>query len=323
MAKAPKRRIIFMGTPEFASVNLKKLLQAPNLEIVGVVTQPDRPSGRGMKLAPSAVKKLALAHNLPLFQPSSLKDPEFASILANFSPEFIVVASYGLILPHAILALAPCLNVHASLLPLWRGAAPVQRALQESWKPAAKTGISIMKMEKGLDTGPVYCMAATKSAAKTWQALDHELAEMGAEALIEVINNFEALAPVPQDDTQATYAEKLAKADGIIKWNEPAAKIEAQIRAMNPWPGAHAVFEVDGNEIAAGILAAEAASLPERPQAGQVLLKGNKIYIGCSDAWLSLHAVKPVGRKVMNAQSFKNGYLGKYKHVFARMPEAG
>lgn len=298
-----------MGTPEFSAIILKSLLQEPEIEIVGVFTQPDRASGRGLKMVPLPVKNLALATNLPLFQPETFKNEESFCQLATLHPDVIVVASYGLILPEKVLNLAPCINVHASLLPAWRGAAPIQAALLDSWKEDAQSGISIMAMQKGVDTGPVYCMTATPTWGKTWEELNSELAWLGAGALNAVLKNLDRIEPVPQPESGITYASKLSRNDGVIDWSKPAAQIEARIRAMNPWPGAHAVLEMDNRSIEIAITSARVSEFAAEPVPGRVRIDKNGLLAACGDGWLQIISLKPSGRKMMNAKAFANGYL--------------
>lgn len=310
-----------MGTPDFGAAILERLLAEQNLEVAMVFTQPDRKSGRGLKLASSPVKKVALAHGLPVQQPAKLDD-EACALVADLRPDLIAVASYGLILPEKFLAIAPCINVHASLLPAWRGAAPIQRALEESWRPGSKTGISIMKMEKGLDTGPVYCMSAVASGDKDAESLTAVLARMGGEALAGTIRDFEKLKPVPQDGVNATYAGKLSKRDGEIDWRKSAAEIEAKIRAMNLWPGARAEFLIDDVPVSTVILKADIEELPEKPEPGKILLKSRGLLIGCGENWLAPRLIKPGGRKAMTIEDFINGYVSGRSIVLAPKAES-
>lgn len=304
-----------MGTPDFAAIILQKLLDNPALEIMAVFTQPDRKSGRGLKESFSAVKELALAHDLPIYQPASLRYPEIASLIGKLHPDFLAVASYGLILPPEILSLSHPLNVHASLLPAFRGAAPIQRAMLENWRPNGKTGVSIMKMEEGLDTGPVYATAETLIGKKTHDELRRELASLGGDLLLKVLLDFENYLPKKQDDSLATYARKLTREDGMLNWNEPAAKLEATVRALQPWPGARTEFELDGGQIAVNIMRVELspASGPANP--GQLKAENDKLLIGCADAWLVIRELRPQGRKSMTGGAFANGYCRMRKGV--------
>ena len=234
-------RIVFAGTPEFAAAHLQALLQA-GLNIVAVYSQPDRPAGRGHKLAMSAVKQLAQQHELPVYQPVSLRAPEAQAELAALQPDLLVVVAYGLILPQAVLDIPRlgCINSHASLLPRWRGAAPIQRAIEAG---DSESGVTVMRMEAGLDTGPMLLKVTTPiSAEDTGGSLHDRLAELGPPAVLQAIDGLAAgtLDGEVQDDELATYAHKLGKADARIDWARPAAELDRLIRAFNPWPLAHA-----------------------------------------------------------------------------------
>lgn len=228
-------RIIFAGTPEFAVPSLQALIDARH-DILAVYTQPDRPKGRGQKLAESPVKACALAHHLTVCQPLSLKDPKEQQRLKDYKADFMVVVAYGLILPQPILE-APqhgCLNVHASLLPRWRGAAPIQRALLAG---DSETGITLMQMDAGLDTGAMLKKATCPILPDdTAQTLHDRLAPLGASLLTEGLEQWNSLTPIPQDDTAATYAKKLEKQEARIDWGQSAVQIARQVRAFTPWP---------------------------------------------------------------------------------------
>lgn len=233
-------RIVFAGTPDFAAVALRSLIARGHF-IIGVYTQPDRPSGRGRKLIPSPVKQVALETGLSVYQPESLKPDSAQSELAELAPDVMVVAAYGLILPPAVLSIPThgCLNIHASLLPRWRGAAPIQRAIAAG---DADTGITIMQMAAGLDTGDMLLKRATAiDSHDTGGSLHHRLADLGGDAIIDALDQLTtgSLTPEPQDDAQACYAHKLSKAEGHVDWRWPASEIERLIRAFNPWPGTY------------------------------------------------------------------------------------
>ncbi|UNK05394.1 methionyl-tRNA formyltransferase [Psychrobacter raelei] len=253
-----RQRVIFAGTPEFAAISLKALIEQQNelnIEIVAVYTQPDRKAGRGQKLTASPVKQLALEHNLPVEQPLTFKKSVEEGLaaretLANYKPDVMVVAAYGLILPMGVLETPTygCLNIHASLLPRWRGAAPIHRALLAG---DAQTGITIMQMDKGLDTGDMLYKASYDIAAdETTESLHDKMADMGADAIVEVLKDLPKYQTQAQkqDDSLATYAEKLSKAEGEIDWTQSAAHIERQIRGMHPYPGAYTFLaDPEGN----------------------------------------------------------------------------
>ncbi len=230
-------RVLFAGTPEFSVTALDALIHSEH-ELVGVYTQPDRPAGRGRKLKASPVKERATEADIPIFQPNSLRDETEQQQLASLEADLMVVVAYGLILPKAVLNTPRfgCLNIHASLLPRWRGAAPIQRAIHMG---DAETGVTIMQMDEGLDTGDMLLKRHTTiSASDNAQTLHDRLAQLGAEALMETLQQIETgtLRPEPQDDTEATYAEKLQKSEATINWNMPAHQILRQINAFNPWP---------------------------------------------------------------------------------------
>ena len=233
--------IVFAGTPEFSAVALRALLDSPH-RVLAVYTQPDRPAGRGRKLTASPVKSLALEHRLPVHQPATLKDPEQQRVLAALKPEVLVVVAYGLILPQAVLDIPRlgCLNIHASLLPRWRGAAPIQRALLAG---DATTGVTIMQMDAGLDTGSMLTVAHCPiSTDDTSQSLHDRLALIGASALLATLEQLSAgrASAQDQDSAAACYAAKITKQEARIDWTRPAAELARQVRAFNPWPVAFA-----------------------------------------------------------------------------------
>ncbi|MEC7729180.1 MAG: methionyl-tRNA formyltransferase [Pseudomonadota bacterium] len=233
-------RLVFAGTPDFAATALKALIAAGHT-IVGVYSQPDRPAGRGRKLQPSPVKQVALDHEIPVFQPETLKTAEAQKQLADLKPDVMIVAAYGLILPKAVLDIPThgCLNIHASLLPRWRGAAPIQRAIAAG---DAETGITIMQMDEGLDTGAMLLKSLTAiDTSDTGGSLHDRLAELGGKAIIEALELLKKgeLTGEPQNDDLACYASKLSKTEGHIDWATDATAIERLIRAFNPWPGTY------------------------------------------------------------------------------------
>ena len=236
--KIEKLKVIFAGTPDFAAAALQKIIDA-QYEIVVVYTQPDRPAGRGRKLKPSPVKALALEHSIPVEQPVNFKEEGSVETLKRYQADLMIVAAYGLLLPPSVLE-APkhgCLNIHASLLPRWRGAAPIQRAILEG---DSETGITIMQMNEGLDTGDMLLKVTTPiSETDTGGSLHDRLAELGGDAIVDALELLECdqLKPEPQDDGQANYAKKLSKAESWIDWQQSAIEIDRQIRAFFPWPG--------------------------------------------------------------------------------------
>lgn len=235
---APSYNIIFAGTPHFSVAALEALIQSPH-KVIAVYTQPDRPSGRGRMVTPSPVKEQALKHDLPVYQPQSLKNSEEQQRIADLKADLMVVVAYGLILPKAVLQ-APhlgCLNIHASLLPRWRGAAPIQRAIVEG---DTETGVTIMQMDEGLDTGAmlykVHCPIELNDTSET--LLNH-LAPMGADALLHTLAHLTSIKPEAQDHGLATYAHKITKEEAEIDWSAPASVIARKIRGFNPWPIMH------------------------------------------------------------------------------------
>ncbi len=300
-------RVIFAGTPRFAALALEALLAADH-EVALVLTQPDRPAGRGLQPAPSEVKRTALAQGLPVFQPPSLKAPEPLETLRAVHAEVMIVAAYGLILPRDVLEAFPrgCINIHASLLPRWRGAAPIQRALLAG---DAESGISIMQMEAGLDTGPVLTAEAIPiTADETAGTLHDRLAELGGRMIVEALRKLAEgrLVPTPQDDTLATYAPKIGRAEAAIAWTNSAVSIERQVRAFDPVPGAHARFNGEPLKIwrASGI--ESHANVP----AGTVLAaSAGGIDIACgSHGALRIVELQRAGGKRLAAVDFLRGH---------------
>ena len=283
-------RAVIAGTPEFAAVSLEALIkqqQALNISIVAVYSQPDRKAGRGQKLAASAVKQVALAHDIAVEQPETFKKSSIEGVTArqtlkDYQPDVMIVAAYGLILPVGVLNTPTygCLNIHASLLPRWRGAAPIHRALLAG---DSETGITIMQMDKGLDTGDMlYKVSASIESDDTAASLHDKMAELGATAIITVLQDlphYQAQAIV-QDDSQANYAEKLVKTEGEIDWTQSATVIERQIRGLNPWPGAYTFLAGQRVKILASLPVN--ASQPTDKQAGTVISVGRKaILVAC------------------------------------------
>ena len=234
-------RVLFAGTPDFAAAHLQALIDAPDISVIGVYSQPDRPAGRGKKLTASPVKKLAIEYQLPVFQPQSLKDPEQQRILSELQADIMVVVAYGLILPQAVLD-APrlgCINVHASILPRWRGAAPIQRAIEAG---DSETGVTIMQMDAGLDTGAMLSVSRCEiDSSETSASLHQKLEQLGAPALLHTLaalSNGLAVA-VEQDDQLSCYAAKITKQEALVDWSQPAQLLDRQIRAFNPFPAAY------------------------------------------------------------------------------------
>ncbi|MBI4412718.1 MAG: methionyl-tRNA formyltransferase [Deltaproteobacteria bacterium] len=295
-----------MGTPEFARVSLAALVEAV-YPIVGVFTQPDKPAGRGRHLHVCPTAELAREKKIPLFQPASLKNDETLSLIESMKPDFIVVAAYGKILPEKVLK-APridCINVHASLLPKYRGAAPINWALINGEE---ETGVSIMKLVRKPDAGPVYCEARVKIGENdTAGSLTSSLAKEGARLLIETIPKIAAaqITSQPQDDSQATMAPSLKKEDGRIDWKNKALVIHNRIRGVNPWPGAYTFVD---NKL---LKIYHSRVLTERPAstAGEIYFLNEKgIHVACGDGAILLTEVQIEGKKRMSAAEFVRGY---------------
>ena len=292
-------RLAFMGTPEFAVPTLDALIEAGH-EVTAVYTQPARPAGRGKALSPSPVQRRAEQAGLSVRTPASLRDPAEQQAFAALELEAAVVAAYGLILPEPVLK-APvrgCLNVHASLLPRWRGAAPIQRAILAGDR---RTGVTIMQMEKGLDTGPMLASAATEIDRKTAGDLTAELAGMGAALMAEVLEHLDRVGPVPQREAGATYAPKIEKHEARLDFTRPAEAVERQIRAFNPSPGAF--FEYQGERIR--LLAAELSDLGGVP--GTVLDHG--LAIACGEGSIVPTLVQRAGRGAMRPDELLRGFV--------------
>lgn len=288
-------RLIFAGTPDFAATHLQALLDA-KFNVVAVYTQPDRPAGRGQKLAKSAVKLLAEKHELPVLQPASLKSAEAQAELAALQPDLMVVVAYGLILPQAVLDTPRlgCINSHASLLPRWRGAAPIQRAIEAG---DSESGVTIMQMEAGLDTGPMLLKRHTPiSPTDTGGSLHDRLAAMGAAALPDAIEGLAqgTLTGEVQDDALACYAHKLSKTDGLIDWQLPANALVNRIRAFNPWPLCQARLQ----DQVIKLWAAEMADQQVSAQAGEILAADrNGLTLACGTGALRLTRLQLPGGK--------------------------
>ena len=294
-------RLIFAGTPEFAAEALTALIEAGH-EVALVLTQPDRPAGRGMALQPSAVKKVALAHGIEVFQPLTLRDGEAQAKVAAQAAEVMVVAAYGLILPQAVLDMPRfgCLNIHASLLPRWRGAAPIQRALLAG---DAETGVCIMQMEAGLDTGPVLLRDAFAIGDDdTTASLHDRLASLGARLIVEALAGL-PLPAVAQPDEGVTYAHKIEKAEALIDWRKSAAELDRHIRAFNPFPGAQAQFAGQTVKLWAARPVVGAGEI------GTILAVDRKtVVVACGDGALAVSELQKAGGKRLPVQQFLAGH---------------
>jgi methionyl-tRNA formyltransferase len=327
-------KIIFAGTPHFAAYHLQALLDSQH-DVVAVYTQPDRPSGRGKKLTPSPVKTLALEHQLPVEQPLSLKTEEAQATLAAYSADVMVVVAYGLLLPQIVLDTPRygCLNVHGSSLPRWRGAAPIQRAVEMGDK---ETGITIMQMDKGLDTGAMlHKVVCEISDTDTSATLHDRLMALGAPALIQVLEqvSLQCLQPEPQNNSAACYAEKITKEEAIIAWQESAEKIAQKIRAFNPFPIAYCFLGNDRIKIydvniKRAIKKTIEETSPEKTPlftAGEIISVGDKgIEVACSNGSIFIRTLQIPNKKAMPIADILNGYTDRFVvgQQFTRQPLA-
>ena len=274
-------------------------------EIVAVLTQPDRPAGRGKHLRASPVKKLALENKLEVLQPESLKEPDWQQKLADLQPDLMVVVAYGLMIPAQLLAMPRlgCWNIHASLLPRWRGAAPIHRAIEAG---DSETGVCIMQMELTLDTGPVYhCLSTPIGPLDTTGVLHDRLADMGAEALtycVELAIKDQLPEPVTQDDTRTVYAQKLSKAEAELDWNQPAEVLQRKIRAFNPWP----VAWYEQNDQRLRIWQAEVVDNVADCQPGQMVVERKSLIVGTAERALKILEIQRAGGQRMTAEQFLN-----------------
>jgi len=296
-------RIIFAGTPDFSVPVLRALLDSRH-EVVAVYAQPDRPAGRGRKLKPGPVKQLAEDSGIPVYQPVSLKDAASQQQLAALRPDLMVVVAYGLLLPQAVLDMPSlgCVNLHASILPRWRGAAPIQRAILAG---DSETGVCLMQMEAGLDSGPVLAEVRTPIATdETGGSLHDRLSQLAADLLAEQLDDLAGghLQPVIQDESQVTYAHKLDKGEASIDWQQDAMAIERRVRAFNPWPVAQAQYEGKSLRIWGARAIDCTGGLP-----GAVVAAGKQgIDVACGEGCLRLLEIQLPGGKRLDAAAFLN-----------------
>lgn len=304
-------RIVFMGTPEFASRALSALIAAPGLEVVAVVSQPDRKAGRGKKLTPPPVAALARKHELPLNQVETCRTAAFRHWVASFDPDIAVVAAFGHILGPKALAVPRlgCLNIHASLLPRWRGAAPIQASILAG---DSETGVTIMQMDRGLDTGPMLCERRTPiSSDDTTPDLHDRLAALGAEAIVATLTTLSRgdhrLDAVPQPSEGATYAEKLAKSDGVIDWARPATDIQRQIRALHPWPGTVTTIGGKPLKLLPPVSVIDTGETDTAP--GEVIeASADGLTVACGRDAVRIGTLQAQGQRAMDAQAYLAGH---------------
>jgi len=299
-------RIVFLGTPDFAVPSLQALIDHPKLEVVGVVTQPDRPAGRGQKLRQSPVKQKAEVSGLPIFQPPTLRNDAEVDHIRRWKPDALVVAAFGQILRQPVLELAPfgSINVHASLLPRWRGAAPIQYAIHAGDE---QTGITIMKMDVGLDTGPMLRQSSIPIAPdETGATLHNKLAQLGAELLPSTLLAYfsREIVPQPQPEEGITIAPSIKKAAGEIDWSQSAVEIDRKVRAYTPWPG---TFSYLAGEMLKVINGKPHPTLAHPVQPGTLILEDNLLMVQSGEGSYQLDEIQPAGKKRMTAQAFLAG----------------
>jgi methionyl-tRNA formyltransferase len=299
-------RLVFMGTPDFAAASLEALLRSGD-SIVGIVTQPDRPKGRGQTLTPSPVKLLAQREQIPILQPVKMKDPEFLHALAGWKPDLITVAAFGRILPSMILSLPPsgCINVHGSLLPKYRGAGPIQWAIING---ETETGITTMMMDEGMDTGTMLLQESIPIAPDdTAGTLSPRLAELGGRLLVETIARLKAgtIVPQPQDSSRATLAPLLKKEDGVIDWNLPAITLANRVRGLSPWPGAYTTAQGDRWTI---WRASALSGSVTKPPGVVVAVTHEAIHVATGNGALAVMELQPANSRRMTVSQYLAGH---------------
>lgn len=309
-------RIIFMGTPEFAVPSLRAI-HGQGYQILKVITQPDRPRGRGQKLSYSAVKEAALDLGLEVWQPARVKDPDVINIIRTLQPDLILVVAFGQILPEGILEIPAlgCINLHGSLLPAYRGAAPIQRAIINGEK---ETGVTTMLMDTGLDSGDMLLKETVEIPENmTFGQLHDLLAEVGAKLLAETVRlrQENKLLPQPQDSSQATYAPMIKREDELIHWDNEVKAVHNQVRGLRPWPGAYTFFNGQPLKIR-GSLVFQEDSRSDQPGRVIQILKGEGFVVQCGKGSLLVTAVQPVGKREIFSDDFVNGYRLEVGHVF-------
>ncbi len=302
-------RVIFLGTPEYAVIPLRALAADPRYTVVGVVTQPDRPAGRGRSAEAPPVKRAALDLGVPVLQPPTLRDPDVVAQLASLRADVGVVAAYGEILRRNVLELPTLgyLNIHPSLLPLYRGPTPVHAAILNG---DAETGVTVMRLDARMDSGPILAQERVPLLAGARNGpLTNELFELGSRLLVEALAAYAdgSLLPAPQDDTQATYCAMLQKSDGVIDWNASAAQIERMTRAYDPWPGTQTSWQGQPFKI---IAARAVPGMPGDSAPGTLLLRPDSVAVATGDGVLELLTVQPAGKRPLLAAAWRNGLHG-------------
>jgi methionyl-tRNA formyltransferase len=291
-------RVIFAGTPDFAATHLQAILDDDRYQLVAIYTQPDRPAGRGKKITQSPVKKLALANDIQLEQPASLTDIKTQETIARLEADVLIVVAYGLILPRAVLDIPRlgCINVHGSILPKWRGAAPIQRAIEAGDR---ETGVTVMQMDVGLDTGPMLTTSqCTIDDKETSASLYSKLAVLGAQALINTLEKMRSgtAVGIAQDSTQSSYADKIAKQESLIDWSASVTEIERRVRAFNPFPAAYSL--VNGQRIKIWLASADSRDYHGVP--GEILSADNDgLLVKCGNGALLISTIQLAGKPKM------------------------
>lgn len=307
-------RIIFAGTPEFAAEHLKVLLSSRH-QVIAVYSQPDRPAGRGKKLSASPVKEVALANDIPVYQPLNFKTEEARAELAALNADIMVVVAYGLILPKTVLATPRlgCINVHASILPRWRGAAPIQRAIEAGDN---ETGVTIMQMDVGLDTGDMLIKVTCPILETDTGGILHDrLLTIGTPALLEALDQIQnhTIQPIKQDDSQSNYAPKLNKEEAALNWNLPAIELERKVRAFNPFPVAHTKIQGAADDARIRVWSAKSSSETSNKPLGTITkIDSNGLWIACKEGQLILEILQLPGKKALNVGELLRGHTNLF-----------
>jgi methionyl-tRNA formyltransferase len=304
-------KIVFLGTPAFAVPFLNQLIQDPDTDVLAVVAQPDKPSGRGGKLTPPATKVVAQEHGISVLQPTSLKkDPTIMEELRALNADAFVVVAYGKIIPAQILEIPRlgCINVHPSKLPLYRGPSPMQWAIKEG---DVSTGVSIMLLDEGMDTGPILAFESLElDADETYPTLQSKVHEIGPKLLVNTLKRYEGgeITPAPQDDAQASISKLLSRDDGHLDWNMHLATIDRLHRAFMPWPGTWSVWNRDGKELRVKLLSMRPADFRANVPPGTVVAKDEKLFVDCADGTFEISELQLEGKPKMKPSDFIRGY---------------